>query len=128
MLQKGASITQAGGSALHKCTGIETHCSRAGLTLAKGTVITARGYCASPGKLYYTVKCGDVPCTIFLMCRCRIALLFINVLSISVFCLSTKNNDIVSDLLAPLLVEHEVEILILLSFAACFLKSNLIHL
>lgn len=56
------------------------------------------------------------------MCRSRIVLLFINILSISVFCLSPKNNDIVSDLLAPLLVEHEVEILILLPFAACFLK------
>lgn len=44
MLQRGASITQAGGSALHNCTDLETHRSHAGLALTKDTVITAGGY------------------------------------------------------------------------------------
>lgn len=50
VLQSGASIMQADCSTLHKCTDVETHCSRSGLNLTKGTAPTARGHCASPSK------------------------------------------------------------------------------
>lgn len=50
----------------------KTHGAHAGLTLTqKGRVITARGPCASPRKLYYTLQCGGMFSSTTFRCRKR---------------------------------------------------------
>lgn len=63
-------------------------CAHAGLTLTqKGTVITARGPCASPRKLYYTLQCGGMFRHNTFRCRnrCCCSLLFIHLGGFSSF-------------------------------------------
>lgn len=88
MLQRGTSIKRAGGGALHSRTDAETCGAHAGLTLTqKGTVITARGPCASPRKLYYTLQCGGMFRHTTFRCRkrCCCSLLFTHLGGFSFF-------------------------------------------
>lgn len=65
-------------------------CAHARLTLTqKGTVITARGPCASPRKLYYTLQCGGMFHHTTFRCRkrCCCSLLFIHLGGFSTFLL-----------------------------------------